>query len=703
MHKSLKLLPMFGHTNGNRSAATCHYKCGNACLGETCNTSDNSYFREIAGAALSRRAALGLGGAAAGAVVVGHVVGGGATPAVADFGGNGSAGGKLAFTPIAPVERTVDTVTVPKGYQWDTVIRWGDPMFKDSPTFDGFVKTVEQAEKSFGYNNDYLNIIAEDDTHGLLVCNHEYTNEEIMFPEDWFKANAAEARKIAIASHGFAVVELVRAGAGKPWSYVKGGKRNRRFTGTTEFKVDGPAAGSKLLKTVADPSGHKVLGTLNNCAGGTTPWGTVLSGEENFNQYFVGTGSSVEKRYGIPTTSERGWETVDPRFDLNNEGYANEVNRFGWMVEIDPQDPTSTPVKHTAMGRFKHEAGNISVAKDGRIVVYMGDDERFDYVYKFISKGKYNPRAARQANKNLLTEGDLYVAKFTGDTEAEIDGSGKLPSDGAFDGTGTWIPLTQNGKSMVAGMSIEEVLVWTRIAADRVGATKMDRPEDIEPNPVTGKIYMAMTNNTQRGTEGKAPADEANPRNKNKDGHILEVTETGDDAAALTFGWNILIVAGDPSKTSSAYFAGYPADKVSPISCPDNVAFDSKGNLWVSTDGQPGTIGYCDALHKVTLVGAERGRVEQFLAVPAGAETCGPVIHDLDNMVFVAVQHPGEGGTFAEPISYFPDFKKAGARAGEMAGPRPSVVQVYSLIGKDGKPGKDGKDGKPGALPNTGR
>ncbi|MEE1621259.1 PhoX family phosphatase [Zafaria sp. J156] len=688
MPSDLKLLPMSGHTRGNRSAATCHFKCGNACAKDVCNTSGNSYFRDVVDVALSRRALLGAGAVAASAVVIGTELAS-APEAAADFGGFGQGRGRLGFTAIAPVERTVDTVTVPKGYDWAPVIRWGDPLFKRTPDFDVNRQSAAAQAGQFGYNNDYLNILADRSGRaGVLVCNHEYTNEEIMFDADWAAANPDEVRRIAIAAHGFSVVEVVRKKAGAPWSYVRGGRRNRRITGSTPFRVDGPAAGSELLRTAADPSGRRVLGTLNNCAGGTTPWGTVLSGEENFNQYFQGTGSASDARYGISAgATERGWEHVDPRFSAQNPGFENEVNRFGWIVEIDPQDPTSTPVKHTALGRFKHEGANIRIARDGRVVAYSGDDERFDYVYKFISKGKYKPGNKRH-NMTLLSEGDLYVARFTGDSPAaEIDGGAGVPSDGAFDGSGRWLPLVVNGRSKVPGMGVEEVLVYTRLAADQIGATKMDRPEDVEPNPVTGRLYIALTNNTGRGVGANAPVDEANPRTANRDGHVIELTERRNDAASLDFAWNILFVAGDPAKDPTTYFSGYPRGKVSPISCPDNLAFDSKGNLWISTDGQPGTIGYCDALHKVTLEGRGRGRVEQFLAVPAGAETCGPVIHDQDDSVFVAVQHPGEGGTFAEPYSLFPDFAESpdAVRRGDAYAPRPSVVQVFSTRDSGGK------------------
>jgi len=234
------------------------------------------------------------------------------------------------------------------------------------------------------------------------------------------------------------------------------------------------------------------------------------------------------------------------------------------------------------------------------------------------------------------------------------------------------------GESKVDKMSVEEVLVHTRLAADKVGPTKMDRCEDVQPSLHTGKVYVVCTNNTDRGKPGKEGATEVNPRTLNRDGHIVEITETGDQAST-TFGWNLLMVCGDPAKNSAAYFAGFPASQVSPISCPDNVAFDSVGNLWISTDGAPSSIGYADGLFKVTLDGADRGKVEQFLAVPRDAETCGPVIHDDERTVFVAVQHPGEEGTFAEQHSYFPDYVPAGAtpKPGQVRAPRPSVVQVF--------------------------
>ncbi|MDC7122545.1 PhoX family phosphatase [Cellulomonas fimi] len=677
----LPFLPMAGHTSGKRSPVTCHLKCGDACAQPAPNTTDNPYFRDVVDAALSRRAVL-AGAVVAGAAVAIAPVLGDATPAAA-HGPGGGPRGRLGFAPIAPVPAATDAFTVPSGYQWRPLVRWGDPLLSSRDRFDPATLTPEVAERLFGYNCDYVDILEDRDGRtGTLVVNHEYTNENIMFPPAATPEELDRQRRVAMASHGLSVVGLYRERKGRPWTYKVGARVNRRITASTPFTFSGPAAGSALLRTVADPAGTTPRGTLNNCAGGTTPWGTVLSGEENVNQYFRTAGTSAaDKRYGFADkATTRGWENVDPRFDARNPGYENEPHRFGWIVEVDPEDPTAPPVKHTALGRFKHEGANVVVGRSGHVAAYMGDDERFDYLYKFVSKDRYREgRRHRDANKRLLAAGNLYVARFLGDSPvSEITGTGALPSDGAFDGTGEWVPLVLDGVSQVPGFTTEEVLVFTRLAADAVGATKMDRPEDVEPNPVTGRVYVACTNNTDRGAAGKEGATEPNPRVTNRHGHVVELTEAGNDPRSLTFGWSILLLCGDPATTTGTYFAGFPPEKVSPISCPDNVAFDSSGDLWISTDGQPGTIGYCDGLFKVPLEGRERGRVQQFLAVPRGAETCGPVVRDRDEMVYVAVQHPGEDGTWAAQQSYFPDYVAPGSLSGgRWGGPRPSVVQVY--------------------------
>ena len=555
-------------------------------------------------------------------------------------------------------------MTVPEGYGQNVVIRWGEPILRGAPDFDPTRQSAKAQAGQFGYNNDFLTLLplrSERDRQ-LLVANHEYTNEELMFAGYDPEKPTREQAEIAWAAHGLSVVavqEERRTGALRP---VPRHTLNRRITATTPFEVTGPAAGSALLRTSADPRGRRVLGTLNNCAGGTTPWGTVLSGEENFNQYFANAEKVTDaeraatlKRYGVVGgASQRRWENFDDRFDLVKE--PNEVHRFGWVIEVDPYDPDSTPRKHTALGRFKHEAAQPRLTRDGHAVVYMGDDERFDYFYKFVSKKTMRRGTSadvRRHNLSLLDEGTLYVARLSGDSPRDqIDGAGTLPEDGEFDGTGRWIPLASGDRSFVKGMTAEEVYVFTRLAADKAGATKMDRPEDIEPSPRTGRVYVALTNNTDRGKEGKAGADEANPRNANKHGQVLEFAERGDDPASPRFTWRLFLVCGDPEDPAT-YFGGFPKDQVSPISCPDNVTFDAYGNLWISTDGNE--LGSHDGLFGVATSGSRRGEVRQFLTVPAGAETCGPLVQE--RRVLVSVQHPGEsdGASVEHPASAWPD------------------------------------------------
>ncbi|MEV0642869.1 PhoX family protein [Streptomyces sp. NPDC050619] len=671
---------------GGRSALTCRFRCGDACFHEVPNTSANPYVGDVIAGALSRRsmmraAAVVTVAGAAGAGLAAPVAAAENSPESATTHKPGTSKGArgLRFTPVAP--NTADVVTVPDGYRQNVVIRWGEPILRGAPAFDPEKQTAAAQAGQFGYNNDFLALLplpGERDKQ-LLVANHEYTDEVLMF-RGYDAANPTrEQAEIAWAAHGLSVVVVEGERKNGKLGAVSRHPLNRRVTATTEFRVTGPAAGSDLLKTSVDPTGRKVLGTLNNCAGGTTPWGTTLHGEENFNQYFANATSATDKRYGIGTgASERKWERFDKRFDVAQE--PNEPHRFGYVVELDPYDPHSTPRKHTALGRFKHEGATVRLTHDGRPVVYTGDDERFDYMYKFIGSKpmkRGSSRAVREHNLSLLDEGTLYVAKLTGDSPAiEIDGTGKLPADGEFDGSGEWVPLVtataKGAVSHVEGMTAEEVCVFTRLAGDKVGATKMDRPEDIEPNPATGKVYVALTNNTNRGLTGYAAADEANPRNANKHGHVLELTERWNLADSTKFAWSLFLVAGDPNDPAT-YFAGFPKDKVSPISCPDNVAFDPHGNLWISTDGAQ--LGFHDGLFGVATKGDRRGELKQFLTMPNGAETCGPLVQD--RRVLVSVQHPGEisGASVEKPASTWPD--------GPGTYVRPSVVSVWRADGDD--------------------
>jgi hypothetical protein len=676
-------------------------------------------------------------GSAAATVTASRAAGAvGADPAT---GGTGSSvDAALTFEPVPP--NLLDDIVTAPGYEYSVVLRWGDPVTEGAPEFDIDRQSPAAQSQQFGYNCDFIGFLPLRGRHGsehraLLVVNHEYTDEQLMFPgvTSQDDPTTPEQKRIAMAAHGISVVQIRRSGRGAQWRPSASREYNRRITATTPMALTGPAAGSEYLRTSVDPSGTTVLGTLNNCAGGETPWGTTLHGEENFNQYFGTSVPVVEDvneprlaRYGIATDELPGrhWEEVDPRFDLAME--PNEVNRFGWIVELDPFDPQSTPRKRTALGRFKHEAATIRIAEDGRVVAYSGDDERFDYIYKFVSAGTYDPgegRDARAHNMTLLDEGDLYVARFTGDSPPEeIDGTGTLPQDEQFDGTGRWVPLVKGGESMIPGKSVAWVLTFTRLAADRLGKqldeagnfpdpaapvvvkaalvpTKMDRPEDIQTNPVNGRVYAALTNNSARTTG----PDEANPltqswaygtdeaglgtyelRTGNRNGHIIEWVET-DGIAGRDFYWRILIVAGDPEKPET-YFTGYDKSKVSAMSCPDNLEFDPAGNLWISTDGNAvsvvneaeGTVGGSnDGLFAVPVAGTERGHLKQFLTVPFGAECSGPQITPDGRSVFISAQHPGEtdGSTLESPSSTWPD------RRAERPFPRPSVAVVYRQDG----------------------
>ena len=658
---------------------TCIYRCGNACGHPEPNNSPNRYFGDIAATVMSRRGLLRTAGL--GALVVGAGSGPALTPDVAAANGPGSgpvrtSGSQLTFTAVPP--NTLDALVIPNGYSQDIVIRWGDRVLPGAPPFDPSDQSEESQAGQFGYNNDFVWFLplGGREDRALLVVNHEYTVEPLMFSDyvDGTKATRQHVR-VAQMAHGLSVVEIRRESDGD-WKPARPGRLNRRITTDTPMRLTGPAAGSSWLQTAEDPSGRRVLGTLNNCAGGTTLWGTILTGEENFNQYFAGAdGAPVDAkrrlaRYGFPVDryapafGYRGWERYEERFNLGK--HPNEANRHGYVVEIDPYDPGFVPRKRTALGRLKHEGADISLTRDGRVVAYMGDDERYDYLYKFVSRRKYRPgsgSAARQHNLALLDEGTLYVARFSGDSpQNEIDGTGTLPSDGSFDGTGEWLPLASDRESFVPGMSLAEVFVFTREAADKAGATKMDRPEEVERHPGTGAVYVALTNNSARKP---AEADEANPRSANRHGHILELLESNNDGAARRFTWSLPIVCGDPADPAT-YFAGYDKSKVSPISCPDNVGFDAGGNLWIATDGN--ALGSNDGFFAVPLEGSDRGRVKQFLTVPLGAEACGLTFTPDTTALFVAVQHPGEvtGATIESPASTWPD--------GEYAKPAVAVV-----------------------------
>ena len=554
---------------------------------------------------------------------------------------------------------------VAEGYTADVLLRWGDPLFPDMAPFDPRKLTGEDQARRFGYNNDYIAFfpLGNAGNRGLLCVNHEYVDPEVMFAgikrvtrTDFSQITEAHVA-VEMAAHGVTVVEIMREG--ERWRPVLEGKSNRRITASTPMTFDGPAAGHARVRTSADPAGLRVLGTFNNCAGGHTPWGTYLTAEENFHGYFMsdrpkdqpapeGPEKRSRARYRIPSTWY-SWGRYDTRFNIDVE--PNEPNRFGWIVEIDPSDPTSTPVKHTALGRFSHEGAECIVNKDGRVVLYSGDDARFEYIYRFVSRDRYREND-RAHNMRLLSEGTLSVARYN------------------EDGTLIWLPLVFGESPLTPENGFHsqaDVVIDARLAADLLKATPMDRPEDVEPNRRTGKVYAMLTNNARRTTE---QIDAANPREENRSGHIIEMTPPDGDHAAAQFTWDLLIVCGDPAIAEVGARWNPATSRDGWFACPDNCAFDADGRLWVSTDqgsGWPRT-GKADGLYAVDTEGSLRGRSRLFFRGPIGAEICGPTFTPDGESLFLAVQHPGMDGarewkpfgrasTFEDPATRWPDFE----------------------------------------------
>ena len=481
-----------------------------------------------------------------------------------------ASGPLLGFSAI-PVS-TNDAIGVPPGYRSQVLYRWGDPVgiAGAQPEFrlDAGNSAAEQALQA-GMHHDAIEFFPLAAGGGLLAVNHEYTDDGLLHPDGMRTWSADKVRK-SQAAHGVSIVEIrFTSGA---WELARPSRYARRITASTPMRIAGPAAGSPLL------GGNEALGTLNNCAGGRTPWGTYLTCEENFNLYFVNGGGipREQMRYGI---NARGggyrWHEFDPRFDA--QANPREPNRFGWVVEIDPYEPQAQPVKRTALGRFKHEGAMLTLAADGRVVVYMGDDERFEYIYKFVSDKPYQPQN-RAANSGLLDEGTLFAARFDAN------------------GSGQWLALPKT----------PEALVYTRLAADAAGATRMDRPEWMAVHPVTQDVYVTLTNNDRRGSQGQPGADAANPRPDNVYGHIVKWREQGGDPAAGKFRWELFALAGEDKGFGS----------------PDGLWFDPRGVLWIQTDVSTSVLnrGPYAKLGNNQMLAADvtSGAIRRFLTGPSG-------------------------------------------------------------------------------------
>lgn len=592
-----------------------------------------------------------------------------ATPLVAGCATAGAPSSAGASRPVGPypdfaeISHGADErLHVADGHTAQVLIRWGDPVTADAPPFDPYKQSAAAQLKQFGYNNDYVAFIAlparaGEADRGMLCVNHEYTSPGLMFPKDG-PLSEAERVDIELAASGLSAVEIVKRG--NVWSLDRASPFNRRFAALdTVFEVHGPARGHARMQTPEDTSGTRVIGTLANCAGGSTPWGTYLSGEENFDFYFNGpvpiggldpqTGTVFREVQAIERNT--GWWKHHPRFDLTRPG-NNEANRFGWIVEIDPLDPSVPPKKRTALGRMKHEGAETVVAPDGRLVVYTGDDEKMQYLYRFVSRDKVD-RSNRAANRDLLDHGVLSVARF------DADGLTWLP---LVFGQG---PLTPDNRFFAQA----DVMIDARRAAYLLGATPLDRPEDVQPNPINGRIYLMLTNNRDRTVAGAA-----NPRLANAFGHIVELQPPAGDHTADRFGWDILVLCGDPAKNVGARYN--PRTSANGwFAAPDNCTIDPQGRLWIATDQGSNwrETGTADGVWALGTEGADRGLARMFFRAPIGAEMCGPCFAPDGRTFFVAVQHPAadgiSGSTFDAPATRWPDFDPK-------MPPRPSVVAI---------------------------
>lgn len=615
---------------------------------------DHSEFSGIVSRAISRRSFLGSTakfGVSAFVVSCGALGGGRMAEAMSP---------SIGFENISATSD--DTITLPPGYNWSVLGSWGDPIFSKGVDFDHETRgTGESQQYALGDNNDGMEFYPIDDKHGVITVNHEYVNKKIFSPNGIETEDEVNKGK---AGHGVGVFDISMTDDGD-WAITIDGEHNRRITADTPMEITGPARGHDLMKTAADPEGVLALGTFNNCGNGTTPWGTYLACEENFNGYFASTDdtykpSSRMERYGIGIKDRNyNWYKFDERFDISK--HENEGNRHGYITEIDPMDPTSTPKKRTALGRFKHENAEIVIADNGHIVAYLGDDERGEFLYRFVSKNKY-VEGDDAVNRDLLEDGTLYVAKFG-------------EADDALKGAGEWIELTHgvNGLDESTGFANQaEVMIYAREAGSHVGATTMDRPEWVAANPTKAEVCCALTNNKNRGKKANSGGDETpvggpNPREGNLYGQIVRWIPNDGDHTAPTFEWDLFVLAGNPSIHKEGLNAG--SANVTPdnmFNSPDGIRFDPDGRLWIQTDGN-----YSDkeefagmGNNQMLCSDTATGEIRRFLVGPVACEVTGVTWTPDRTTMFVGIQHPGE----KEKPSHFP--------GGGDTTPRSSIIVI---------------------------
>jgi secreted PhoX family phosphatase len=616
------------------------------------NTSGNTPFSEILGVTLKRRSVLRGGALGAAAFFTGGTA----------FSATAEAQTLLGSWESIPTSYA-DKVVVPDGYTAQPFIPWGTPIVPSGPEFkQDASNTGAEQEQQLGMGHDGIryfplrNRVRGTSASGLLALNHEYTVDKQLFTDgtaNWTKDKTRKSQ----AAHGVTIVEVHKGFNGK-WNTAESSFA-RRIHVNTPTQLTGPAAGHRLLQTEQDKSGMYPVGILNQCGNGYTPWGTYLTTEENFNGYFYEqTGGSapgideeqaaINARYGVGGTGFGYlWATTDDRFRADKT--PREPNRFGWIVEIDPYAPDSKPLKRSALGRFKHEGAAFATGAGGQAVVYMGDDQRFDYIYKFVSNGAW--ATERSAGRSPLDDGTLYVARFDAN------------------GTGTWLPLVQGTGPLTAENGFADqgdVLIKARMAADALGATPMDRAEWTTVHPTTGEVFCTLTNNTRR-TEANA----ANPRASNPWGHIIKWKEP--EPAATTFSWDIFLFAGPGDGA-----AGSDIDAEDQFGSPDGLWIDDNGRMWIQTDGrQP------DGSNNQMLMADPATReIKRFLVGPVDCEVTGVTMTPDSRTMFINIQHPGDGGFGPDAgpdnptqTSSWPDGENAGR-------PRPATVVIQR---KDGK------------------
>ncbi|MPV82802.1 PhoX family protein [Campylobacter hepaticus] len=527
---------------------------------------------------------------------------------------------------------TKDEVIVPEGYEAKVLISWGDPLFSKAKPYDENKtinkSAVENAHLVFGDNNDGMSFFPLSKTRGILVVNNEYINPEIMFNHQGKNLNKEDVL-YEQASVGVSIFEIQKNI--NDWTVVLDSKYNRRIDANTKIKVSGSA------KLAVLQNEKFVYGTFANCANGQTPWGTYITCEENFDDFFGSSDENLEfndvlKRYGFKKTSHYGWEKFDSRFDLAKN--KNVLNHYGWIVEINPYDANSIPIKRTSLGRFKHENAEIIVEEDGSVIVYMGDDEANEFIYKFVSKHKY--KKGFDTSK-ILDEGILYVAQFDGEI-------------GDFKGKGKWLALEygKDGLDEKNGFKSQaDVLINTRIAASIVGATPMDRCEWIASHKHSGskEVFATLTNNKNR-----KEANAVNPRLKNVYGQIIKWMPKHSHTQS-DFEWEIFILAGNPDNQKSLYKGSNNITSENKFNSPDGLKFDRDGRLWIQTDGSYSNKGEYEGMGNNCMLAAnpKTGEIKRFLTGPIACELTGIAFNEDYTTMFVGVQHPGEdlkGSTF---------------------------------------------------------